>query len=177
MTKVRSQRSIHKQRLPRGLCAVCTVALLLAALALPAGIAAGQEACPEGSLFSQPAHLPGEPHTAPVSNEGTPDRLLYENFSGLTRHIRDVHWWGTTGHYDVLWTPCERTEEYEITFYADAAGAPGAIESTETGVYPDVEDTGLDYDGYPLYHYSLNIETPVDLAEGWISIQGTTDTD
>ncbi len=83
---------------------------------------------------------------------------------------------GINGHFDSDWTPCKRNDLYTITFYADSSGTIGAVESTEISIIPKVEDTGLEYDGFPLYHYSWNLETPVDLAAGWVSIQGVSDT-
>ncbi|MBN1755331.1 right-handed parallel beta-helix repeat-containing protein, partial [bacterium] len=99
--------------------------------------------------------------------------LVYENFSGLTDPICNIHFWGLTAWHDGLdWNPCtENPIPFSIKFYTDAAGYPGtevcSYSMTLTGV-----DTDSLYDTYPLYYYSATLTPCCNLSNGWVSIQG-----
>jgi hypothetical protein len=130
------------------------------------------EACPTTSFFSQPPVMPDGPWEAFTSDAFFP-YLVYENFTGITQPIGTVHFWGLNLLFDDGWFDCsgEDPMTFEIKFYPDNAGLPGAVLYTETlTILRDA--TGLIYAGYPLYHYKAVLTTPVNLAAGWISIQG-----
>jgi subtilisin family serine protease len=134
--------------------------------------------CPSDTIFGQPVHGPNDGWIALTSDAVvSPPYLVYENFSGLDSEICDVHWWGLNAFNDGYeWSPCEKTvDTFEIKFYEDAAGSPGAEVCTYT-VTPSKADTGLYYlDVFPLYEYHIDLEECCYLPSGWVSIQGTGD--
>ena len=60
---------------------------------------------------------------------------------------------------------------YDIIFYEDNAGAPGAVVATFTGLDPTYEDTGYDYVGFSQYKWTVTLPEAVEMSAGWISIQ------
>jgi len=106
------------------------------------------------------------------------DELLnyatYENFSGLGDSITDLYWWGVEYNYGL----CTRTSNtYQITFYEDNAGQPGAM-STQSIVTPKRTPTGRIFsfgDSYPEYLFHARLSAPVNLPAGWVSILGIGD--
>ncbi|DAC71962.1 MAG TPA: hypothetical protein DSN98_07595, partial [Thermoplasmata archaeon] len=61
---------------------------------------------------------------------------------------------------------------FDIIFYEDNAGLPGAVVSTFTGLSATYEDTGIQYAGvYEMYKWSVTLPDAVDMTGGWISIQ------
>ena len=146
-------------------------------------MAAGQPPpdCPDGSLFSQPTMTPSDGWSAGTSeiNANGSNYLRAENFSGVVGDICDIHWWGldvfNTG---TAWVDCTDSDPtFEIKFYQDAAGVPGA-EVCSYMVTATVTPTGLFYAGFELNYYSVDLLAPCcQLTGGWVSIQGFGDTD
>jgi hypothetical protein len=64
----------------------------------------------------------------------------------------------------------ETTLSFNISFYSDDSGQPGT-ELHSFQVTPDVTP-GFDLSGTPIYQFDVNLPEGVDLASGWISIQG-----
>ncbi len=136
------------------------------------GPADAWETCPTTSIFSQPPSMPTDPWGAYTSDSFFP-YLVYENYTGVSDPIGTVHFWGLNLLWDYDWYNCtaEDPMTFEIIFYQDNAGVPGAVVYSET--IPIVRDaTGLFYNGWPLYHYKAVLSNSVDLAGGWISVQG-----
>jgi hypothetical protein len=130
------------------------------------------EACPTTSFFSQPPVMPDGPWSAFTSDSFFP-YIVYENYTGLTQPIGAVHFWGLNLLFAGGWFDCsgENPMTFEIKFYPDNAGLPGAVLYSETlTILSDA--TGLIYSGYPLFHYKAVLTNPVNMAAGWISIQG-----
>ena len=142
--------------------------------------------CPPDALFSQPADDPDEVWTFGVSDAGWSaggGARRYEDFSGVSGDICDLHWWGaelvsgTFANCDVA--PAGDNTEFEIIFYEDDGGLPGAAVCTYTLEATRV-DTGLLWHPTLLvvgYEYSVVLAPCCTLSEGWISIMSTDTTD
>ena len=132
------------------------------------------ETCPPTSFFGQNPVLPDGPWAAYTSDANLGPYLCYENFSGLTQAIGVVHFWGLNLHFADGWFECnnENPMSFEIKFYQDNAGFPGALVAT-FNMSLTGDNTGLIYVYGPLYHYKAQLNSSVNLAKGWISIQGT----
>ena len=133
--------------------------------------------CPEGSMFSQSPNLPDADywsfHTSDIGTD--PDYLCYENFWDLTAPIEGIGFWGVDLGLPP-WSECfEDPAVFEVIFYEDDAGLPGAVVATYTTSITPVP-TGLLYAGvYEMNWYSGPINPPLDFAAGWVSIQGISD--
>jgi hypothetical protein len=128
--------------------------------------------CPAGSLFAQTPTLPSGAWSFYVSDASFP-YLVYDNFWGLTAYICNIHFWGFMLHYEAGWYDCptENPMTFQINFYQDAAGTPGALVQTYT--LPILgTSTGLLYSGFPLYYFSTAVMPNVGIPYGWVSIQG-----
>lgn len=132
--------------------------------------------CPAvGTLFGQQPHMPDESWSFGNADANS-GYLVQENFWDVTLPICDIHWWGITAYLDPYmgWTPCVKVPDtYDIIFYQDVGGVPGAVVCTYTDVTPTKVDTGLVYaDLFPMYEYSAVLDPCCLLANGWVSIQG-----
>ena len=129
--------------------------------------------CPSDTLFGQSVVAPTGAWTAYTSDQDA-GYLVFDNFSGLTDPICDVHFWGFQGFYSGGWTYCaEDPMDFEIKFYQNAAGTPGA-EVCSHMVTLSGTDTGLVYPGainWTLFEYSATFNSCCNLTDGWISIQ------
>jgi hypothetical protein len=135
------------------------------------GVRGGQE-CPPDSLYAQRPHDPNDPWAAFTSAVTTSfNYLVYENFSGVTGQICDVHWWGLSLLWDSGWYECDPTGmTFNITFYLDNGGMPGAAVCTYTNVTPGVTAVGS-WSGYQLYYWEVALDPCCSLDGGWVSIQ------
>jgi hypothetical protein len=134
----------------------------------------GFAGCLVGSLASQPPS-PLESAQAGVygSDTGTND-LRLENFSGVTAPIYAVRWWGVGAKFG---SPCERNPgAFRIAFFQDGGGSPSTLVSEQV-VTPSRTDTGAVYNPYPIYQFEANLEAPVNLSGGWLSIHGVDNDD
>lgn len=130
-------------------------------------------ACPSGALLSQPPSS-GDGFWKGSYSDDSANNHMYESFSGLENAICGVYWWGLGD--DGSGTACDRNlTTCAIEFYE--AGATAGTLVQEYAVTPIQEDTGLDYNGHRLYRYSAQLDPALTLAEGWISIHGTGDTE
>jgi hypothetical protein len=97
--------------------------------------------------------------------------LVYEDFWGLTDKIGDVAFWGLSLANTGGWVEASPALIFDIIFYEDDAGLPGAVVTTFTGLEATYEDTGLDYIGFSMYKWSVTLPEAVEMTDGWISIQ------
>jgi hypothetical protein len=122
-------------------------------------------ACIEDAAIGQDANVALD---APGFSDAGDGTLAYENFSGLEDPIDRVVWWGggTAGGND-----CARGGPFELAFYQDNGGQPGAL-VTAAEVTASVSATGETTSLGSLNRYEAVLASPVTLASGWISIQG-----
>jgi hypothetical protein len=99
--------------------------------------------------------------------------LIQEDFSGLSDKIGDIAFWGLSLIYAGGWSEGSPAMTFNVIFYEDNAGAPGAAVATFNGLEATFEDTGLDYIGFSMYKWSVVLPEAVELTAGWISIQST----
>ncbi len=140
--------------------------------------------CPEDALFAQPPSGPDDVWSFGTTEfdigDGT-NYLRYEKAEILPAEITDIHWWGAWLYNDgVAWSECTESDPtFEIYFYADNAGVPGAVVcGPYTVVVPGVA-TGILYSGaYEMYYFEVDPLTPPCNIGGtfWVSIQGLGDT-
>jgi hypothetical protein len=138
--------------------------------------------CPPNALFGQLPTLStggwtfgnSEPDLGP----GGDGYLIFEDFSGLTGDVCDVHFWGAQLYNSPSWHDCgEDPVPFTITFYGDNGGIPDTanplcsytetISGTPTGeIYLGIIEAKK---------YSTVIDPCCSLTDGWISIAGEGD--
>lgn len=112
-----------------------------------------------------------------VSNEG-PDFFTYDSFE-VSAPIGGVRWWGIQGADPGSgFQPCQRDPDaFEIVFFADDGGQPGAEVYSEVIAGLTGQATGEQFFDYPVYEYAVTLTASFALASGWISIRGIGDED
>ena len=142
--------------------------------AKPTGVRSGEE-CPPDSLFGQIPHGPDDAWSFGTSAITTSfDYLIQENYSDATGEICDIHWWGLSLYYSAGWSACDPTGmTFNIAFYPDEGGMPGAAVCTYTDVLPTVTSTGIFYAGlYEMWYWEIpSLDPCCNLIDGWVSIQ------
>ena len=139
------------------------------------------EACPANTLNNpptgQPPHDPGDSWTGGVSDlrtgSGYASLIRYESFSGVTSPICDIHFWGLSLSYP--WAACtEDPMTFDITFYQDASGSPGAVVCSYTLALSRIATPDV-WAGFPLWRWEsfLSPCCTIPGGAGWVSIQGT----
>lgn len=136
--------------------------------------------CPEGSLVSQLPHpgdstaLVGFPSDTGFTISGTPSpRKNAENYT-VDEDIWGIRWWGVRNVEG--WAQCgEDPMTFEIKFYQDSAGFPGAEVFSETHTIT-AQWAGEGWWGTDtLWMWEATFAAPVTLRSGWVSIQGISD--
>ncbi len=133
--------------------------------------------CPDGSLYGQAAHTPGERWGAYYADDGSsPAQTMFDNFAGVTDPICDLHWWG----FDLVDVGPERVEcdedppLFEIKFYRNAASGVGPGEEVCSYRLPVARTAlGVPYLDHMLNYYGVDLPSCCVLESGWVSIQGT----
>lgn len=130
-----------------------------------------QPECPEGTLWSQAPHLPEDSWSFATSDIGSPGPYcVYDNYVDVFSPIEGIFFWGLDLMYP--WAECfEDPMTFEIIFYEDAAGVPGAVVATFTETITPVPN-GYLYSGFECNEYTCSFDPPVVLPTGWVSIQG-----
>jgi subtilisin-like proprotein convertase family protein len=134
-------------------------------------------ACPPDSLYGNLPDPPDASWSFATSSQ-TLGYLVAEDYS-VTGDICDIHWWGL----DLWWTgsgwaECDHisgVSQFQITFYQDAGGVPGAVACQQT-VTATVTGTTLLYAGYEMKEYVALLVPCCTLQNGWVSIQSVNDT-
>lgn len=131
--------------------------------------------CPTGTLYGAVTHLPEDSWSAATS-DADPGYLVYDDFvdGGV---IDGIHFWGLDLYNNGGWIDCdEDPTTFEIIFYEDDSGVPGDIVTNyEVDISPN--PTGLEYSGFELNDYTAELDPPVIINEGWVSIQGISGND
>jgi len=121
----------------------------------------------------QPPSEPCDSWTAGTSHNNFDDADHYraERF-GEAGQIYGFQFWGLSLYYDNGWDHCAVFPmDFEIAFYEEEGlGVPGELvyseETSLTGV-----STGVEYAGYLLYEFHFDLDSPVNLVDGWLGIQ------
>lgn len=127
------------------------------------------------TLFEQPPHGVTDPWYAYTSTYDPTypiDYVVYENFWNIPREICDIHWYGLSATYYEDWSPCDPEGMiFNITFYTDAGGMPGAEVCSYENITPSIAYYG-DYTGISCYYFEVSDLNPCcSLTDGWVSIQ------
>jgi len=131
--------------------------------------------CPDHALFGQPFQPPTDNNwMASTSDNGTAGSILvFDNFIN-SGSINRICFWGINGYFsDNRWYVCyESPMEFQIRFFDDNNGFPETqVASFDISCVGN--QTGLIYGGaFELYQYFADLAEPVEISEGWISIQG-----
>jgi hypothetical protein len=122
-------------------------------------------------IFSQTYYTPDESWNFVTSSVGL-GYLVQEDFWDLSDAIGDVEWYGLSLIWNSGWTAGDPTgTTFNIIFYEDNGGVPGA-QVASFSVEPTVVDTGLLYGGvYPMWYWTVVLDSSVDLTTGWMAIQ------
>jgi len=138
------------------------------------------EGCPEGvDVFGQPPDNPSSTsfRTATSDNGIAQQYCVYDNFTSLS-HVGSIHFWGIQGHIDGTWLACSPAENpmnFEINFYTDNAGSPGALQYSFTRTLTG-QPTGVIFWLFEIYEYQTQFPQ-IPMSSGWISIQGVDEPD
>lgn len=125
-------------------------------------------------IFSQPPYGSTDPWSAYTSDAGL-GYLVQEDFYGLEESIGGAGWYGLILLWNNGWYPGDpEGMVFEVIFYEDSAGAPGAVVATFSDVQPDeYEDLGMYAGAYPAAGYKMDIPGGLTLETGWMSVQST----
>ena len=124
--------------------------------------------CPPGAMLSQPPALPDSEHHFVESDIGG-YHTGYERYS-VPDDIKEVRWWGTC--------KCHQYPHlFFVKFFEDDGSAyPGdVVASYEYLVQPVMTGCFYDDPDLPLWEFTVELDPPCALREGWISVQGESD--
>ncbi|RLD90584.1 MAG: hypothetical protein DRJ09_03770 [Bacteroidetes bacterium] len=126
----------------------------------------GELDCSGNSIFSQ---SPVNSNNGYYSDNGTlyNAQNLFENFSGLTEWIGGITFWGYM--YDGGDCYVAGSQDFEITFFQDNAGAVGTQVQTFTVTVTPTE-TGSYFNGASILRYDVTFSSAVSLSDGWVSV-------
>jgi hypothetical protein len=149
----------------RSLCRSGALALLAV---ITSALAQAQPECPPGAFVSFPP--PQEAIFIDPQRSGLGSVQRAEFFSGITAPFDTLRWWGTGA--DGNFSPCQPTE-FRIAILTNQSGSPGTLVQFEDHT-PTIVPTGRLYDLGPEpfieYQYTITLNTPVALSEGWIAL-------
>lgn len=127
-------------------------------------------------LYYQTVLGPDDPWNAFTSGQTTSfEYEVLDNFTSDLYSISDFHWWGLSLFFTGAgWDFCDPTGmTFDLTFYADAGGQPGAAVCSFGGLTPTAVNTGASYSGYTLYYWEVTGLSPAcePLGPTWVSIK------
>lgn len=127
----------------------------------------GELDCAANSVFGQ---APVNSTTSLFSDEGTAygSQHIYDNFSGLTEYIGGITFWGIMYDGGDCYTP--GSQDFEITFFQDNAGSPGAMVQQPFSVTVTPTETGEFVSGVSILRYDINFPSSISLPSGWVSV-------
>jgi hypothetical protein len=139
----------------------------LDALKTDGNLTVKEGSCPEGSLIS---NLP----TGGLAYTSSQDANLtnYQSFSGVGEPIGGFTMWAIQAFFSGgAWSACSSpTMEFDIVFYEDNGGLPGAVVHTETHVLDAVADPDVTFGTYTVRRFHTYLDNPVALTSGWFSV-------
>ena len=131
-----------------------------------------------GAIFDQsPTGNQGDNTWSMSTSDLAPAYLHAENFNGLTEDIASIDFWGINWYHDGSGWVQIATEDpmtFDIEFWtSDANGLPSVAQHVYTPTI--TRETVVDslFSSGPVYKYHYELPEPITMAEGWVSIQGT----
>ena len=133
-------------------------------------IGAESQLCSETSLFGQ---TPGEQGAYPdyYPSDTYSPYLAVDDFSGIYHSINSVTWWGLENPNSEYTGPCDlEVFPFQIIFYEES----GFLNDTAAIYEVDVaqELTGHQHFGLREKKFVADINPPLEIEEGWLSIRG-----
>ncbi len=129
--------------------------------------------CGPDSILARPPHLPSAPIYYAHTSDAASEYRIADDYAVGT-DICAVQFWG----FEALWTGAvwlqcqENAPAFELAFYADNAGSPGALVASYL-VTPARQPTGLLYfNNRQLNLYTVELAPCCPLRRGWLSIRG-----
>ncbi|MBN2829419.1 MAG: hypothetical protein JXR56_03745 [Candidatus Cloacimonetes bacterium] len=131
-----------------------------------------------GTIFDQsPAGNQGDNPWTMMTSDLDPGYLHAENFFDLAQDIGSIDFWGINWFHDgTAWQQVDTEDPmtFEIIFYDnDVDGLPGNALYTYAPTIARTTVVDTLFSSGPVYKYHYELQTPITLADGWISIQGT----
>ena len=126
--------------------------------------------CPAGAIVSQAAAAFGSAYTA----DEEAGYSAYQSFTG-GGYIDGMRFWVIDFFNDgTTWLGCDGGDPrtFNIGFYSDNGGMPG-MEISMQQIEASRVNTGELFSGEPIYEYTIDLDYPVLVTEGWFSVQGT----
>jgi len=129
--------------------------------------------CGPDSILARPPHLPNAPIYYAHTSDAASEYRVADDYT-VGADICAVQFWG----FEALWTgsvwlECQESAPvFELAFYADNGGSPGALVASYL-VTPTRQPTGLLYfNNRPLNLYTAELAPCCPLRRGWLSIRG-----
>jgi len=127
--------------------------------------------CSEGEVvFGQLVDDPGPGWSAALSDQST-DYIVVDNFESAG-WITAVQIWGFRADAGGGWNPCDEDPmPLGVAFFEDDGGMPGTMLAD---FYHDITawHTGVMYGMYELFSYTIILDTPVFIEDGFVSVKG-----
>ncbi len=133
----------------------------------------------KGSLFMQLPNGPANGEWMSGVSDLESGWKIYDDFWEVSGPICDIHWWGQCLKYTYDWFSYVPTGMvFNIEFYVDDNGKPGALVCSYENITPPIIETGIMYSFgdiryFDLYYFETVLEPCCDMSDGWISIQST----
>ena len=129
------------------------------------------EPCPDGALFSQRVSTFDDGSVAVATSDVEFDYVRYERFWDVRGVITGLSWYGV--FVDDFGFGCDANlqHDFTVTFYEDDGGLPGAEVGSQTATIigePSNMEVGM---GGFATRFTLTLDQPVTLQDGWVSIK------
>ncbi len=132
--------------------------------------------CPAGSLFSRPYDSPSSASTSEMDANGATYEVA-TSFQTIGGTIETVHIWMVSMINTGSWAACndENPMNANVVFYTNNGGQPGTAMHTFTNLATTLTPANVMLFGsYPVMLMSIELPTDVEMASGFVSVQGTT---
>ncbi len=124
-------------------------------------------------IFSQGYYLPTEAWNFYTSDLGL-GYLVQEDFFEVASDIGDIEWYGLDFNWNTYVPGNPTGMTFNIIFYEDSGGAPGAEVANFANIEPTFVDTGLAYSSWgDMWYWQFDLPSIVSLSAGWVGIQST----
>ncbi len=130
---------------------------------------------PTDLLHGQPPELPTDQFAAYVSGSAPWEpSTTWDDFDGTNLSITGLAWWGLSVDNLEGWVACDPTGvTYDVRFFDDSAGQPGAEICAYPGVSPSFAFTGFYYDdAFELVAWQLDLAPACEpTGVAWVSVK------
>ncbi len=124
--------------------------------------------CPESTTFSQRGFAPVE--DTDLAHDYVGWSVFWDNFSGVADPITHIRWWGGVRRWAEGEEGGSLPTENQVAFRPDDSGRPVSESSTRRDLSPTITLETSPGSAVDVYRFDAVLPTPVEMAEGWISI-------